>query len=303
MDKSRLASAAAAVSALLAGASVVATRFVVVETSPVTLAFYRYALASICFLPFVLMSFREKAVGTLDLFAIAALGLLFFGLFPWTFSASLNYTTAARGAVGLSTMPIATLALSVVFRQERLSPRKLFSVLLASVGVVVAFGDALVSDDESGDYLFGDALMLTTAFLGAIYTVFTGPYLRRYGALFVTGLAIVFGAFGLAALNLVIGNLGEPPSFSTAGWAAVLFLGIGGGAIQFALYTWSLRYISPTRVAIFLTLAPISAMLLASTILGEQLTVWLVLGLVLVLAAIYVANAKAHHRPSAFQHE
>ncbi|MCP4780941.1 MAG: DMT family transporter [Hyphomicrobium sp.] len=288
---------------MLAGASVVATRFVIGETDPITLAFCRFSIASSCFLPFVIVAYRGKAVSARDLAAIAALGIIFFGLFPWTFSASLNNTTAARGAVGLSTMPIATLLLSVIFGRESLSLRSAISVFLAFVGVSVAFGDALLSDSGSRDYLFGDALMLVTALIGAIYTVFAGPYLRRYGPLFVTGLAVILGALALATLNLMIGNLKEFPQFSTNGWAAVLFLGTGGGAIQFMLYTWPLRWISPTRVALFLTLAPISAMLLASVILGEQLTVWLVVGLTLVLAAIFVANARHFVRRPALQQE
>ena len=176
-------------------------------------------------------------------------------------------------------------------------------MFLAFLGVSVAFGDALLSDSGTGDYLFGDALMLVSAFIGAIYTVFAGPYLRRYGPLFVTGLAIILGALALATLNLMIGNLNDFPRFSATGWAAVFFLGIGGGAIQFTLYTWPLRWISPTRVALFLTLAPISAMLLASAILGEQLTVWLVVGLTLVLAAIFVANALNSVRREALQQD
>ncbi|MGI9523976.1 MAG: EamA family transporter, partial [Hyphomicrobiaceae bacterium] len=56
------------------------------------------------------------------------------------------------------------------------------------------------------------------------------------------------------------------------------------------LYTWALRWISPVSVAVFATLTPISAVILANVILGEALTVWLILGLALVIAAIFVAN-------------
>lgn len=290
MNETWSASAAAASSAIIAGASIVATRFVVGQTDPLSLAFYRFALASLCFLPLVIVALREKAVNPRDLVVIAGLGTLFFGFFPWAFSASLNYTTAGRGAVGIATIPIATLLLSFVFGREHVSAQKVIGVLLAFFGVAIAFGDALISNKNAGDYLFGDALMLVAAFIAAIYTVFARPYLERYGPLVVTGLAMVLGALAIAMLKVSIGDLTDFPRFSASGWFAVLFLGIVGGAIQWGLYTWALRWISPVSVAVFATLAPISAVILANVILGEALTVGLILGLVLVIAAIFVAN-------------
>jgi EamA-like transporter family len=59
MNKIVLAHAAAATAALSAGAAVVATRFVIGETDPVSLVFYRYVISVICFAPSCLRSGRE----------------------------------------------------------------------------------------------------------------------------------------------------------------------------------------------------------------------------------------------------
>jgi drug/metabolite transporter (DMT)-like permease len=63
-----------------------------------------------------------------DLATLAALGALFFGLFPWAFSASLYYTTASRGAISLATIPIQTLLVAVFFGRETLTRNKILSV-------------------------------------------------------------------------------------------------------------------------------------------------------------------------------
>jgi drug/metabolite transporter (DMT)-like permease len=68
-----------------------------------------------------------------DTATIASLGTLFFGFFPWAFSAALQYTTAARGAIGIATIPIQTLILAVFFGREVLIYAKLLSVSLAFV--------------------------------------------------------------------------------------------------------------------------------------------------------------------------
>jgi threonine/homoserine efflux transporter RhtA len=80
------------------------------------------------------------------------------------------------------------------------------------------------------------------------------------------------------------------PRFSREGWLAVIFLGTVGSAIQFSLFTWALRWLLPSRAVIYLTLSPITAILLAGMMLGEAVTPVLIVGLVFVIAGIFVAN-------------
>ena len=70
----------------------------------------------------------------------------------------------------------------------------------------------------------------------------------------------------------------------------MIFLGTVGSAIQFSLFTWSLRWLLPSRAVIYLTLSPITAILLAGVMLGEAVTPALIVGLVFVIAGIVVAN-------------
>ena len=51
MNRIALAHAAAAAAALSAGTAVVATRFVIGETEPLALVFYRYVVSIVCFAP------------------------------------------------------------------------------------------------------------------------------------------------------------------------------------------------------------------------------------------------------------
>src|SRR5919197_186685 len=102
MNKIVLAHAAAAAAALSAGAAVVATRFVIGETDPLSLVLYRYVISVICFV-----------------------------LFPWAFNAALHYNPAARGAGGLATIPIQTLLVAAAFGREPLTAAKIAGVFLA----------------------------------------------------------------------------------------------------------------------------------------------------------------------------
>ena len=289
MNKILLAHAAAAAAALCAGTAVVATRFVIGETDPISLVFYRYLISIICFAPALPALWPRDGLDAIEFAKIAMFGILFFVLFPWAFNAALQYNPAARGAVGLATIPIQTLLVAAVFGREKLTAGKVAGVALAFSGIAVAFGAAAVGHGN-GSYLYGDCLMLLSAFCAAVYSVFSRPTLMRHGPLFVMALAMIFAVAALLPVVIFKNGGIAIPTFSFEGWLAVLFLGTVAGVIQFSLFMWALRWLPPTTTVLYLTLNPITAMVLGIALLGEKLTPELVAGMVLVLVGIVIGS-------------
>lgn len=286
MNRIVLAHIAAFAAAVSAGTAVVATRFVVGETDPLSLVFYRYVISVACFAPFLKVIWPREPLSLADCARIAGFGILFFVLFPWAFNASLQYVPAARGAIGLATIPIQTMIVAFIFGRERFTAAKVFGVGMAFAGIVLAFGTASFQPGHSG-YLLGDGLMLLGVFCAAVYSVFSRATLMRFGPLFVTALAMVFAV--LALLPVVVLTHGPVlPVFSTRGWLAVLFLGTVAGAVQFSLFMWALRWLPPTTTVLYLTLNPVAAMVLGILLLGERLTPEMLAGFALVLTGILV---------------
>jgi drug/metabolite transporter (DMT)-like permease len=296
MNTTLLANLAAALGSLCAGASVVATRVAVGETDPFTLAFYRYIIGVLCFAPVLPMLWPRLRIPLFEWIKIALLGVLFFGFFPWAFSAALQYTTVARGAIGLATIPVQTLIVAAIFGREQLSGRKLASVALAFAGIAAVFGPEAFRG-EASTYLTGDGLMLLGALSAAIYSAFSRPVFSAYGAMFVTAIGMVFGLASLSLPAIAHGALAHWPHFSMHAWVALVFLGTVGAVLQFSLFNWALRWLPPSRVVIYLTLNPIMAMLLGILLLGETITVLLVVGLAFVISGILVANVDIGRAP------
>lgn len=284
MSKVMLAHAAAAAAALCAGTAVVATRVIIGEADPLSLVFYRYVVSVLCFIPFLPAIWPRERLHAADYLKVAGFGILFFVLFPWAFNASLQHIPAARGAVGLATIPIQTLIVSAAFGRETLTVNKVLGVVLAFLGIVAAFGTAAFGGNGSG-YLLGDGLMLLGGLCAAIYSVFSRATLMRCGPMFVTALGM---AVAVAALLPYVGlKQGFAlHAFSYKGWLIVLFLGTVAGALQFSLFMWALRWLPPTTTVLYLTLNPITAMMLGIILLGEHLTAELIAGMALVLSGI-----------------
>ena len=290
MNKIVLAHAAAATAALSAGAAVVATRFVIGETDPLSLVFYRYVISVICFAPVLPAIWPRGGLAPSEYARIAMLGILFFVFFPWAFNASLQYNPAARGAVGLATIPIQTLLVAAAFGREPLTAAKIAGVFLAFSGIVVAFGAAAFGRDNS-DYLVGDGLMLLGVLCAAVYSVFSRATLMRHGPLFVTASAMAFAVAVLVPVVAFHGGGLALPALSPKGWMAVVFLGTIAGTVQFSLFMWALRWLPPTTTVLYLTLNPITAMVLGIVVLGEKLTAELIAGMALVLIGILVGSS------------
>ena len=290
VDSRRTVLAASAASVIF-GASVVATRFVVAQTNPVSLAFLRYFIATICFSP-VLVAALKLAMPRKDLLAIAALGALFFGIFPWSFSAALVYVPASRVALMVATTPLVTLVISRMRGLESITWPMLGGQILAMLGLWLALGPSAGSDHTGSKMWLGIGLTFVTVLCGAIYNVFSRPFLLRYPPLHVTALSMASGMLFLAPLAAAKGLFTTAPTFTSTGWMAVAFLGIIGGALGFSIWIWALKRSLPSRIAVFIALNPITATLLGVLLMHERLTVSFVAGLSCVLSGIFLANRR-----------
>src|SRR5215831_3519345 len=128
---------AAVTSSAIGGIAGGATRFVIHATDPVTLGVFRFGTGFLILLPIALLMKSRWPRGR-DWIAVVLLGLLFFLAFSVLFNFAYTYTTAARGALTLSTMPLTTMLVGAVLGVEKITVRKTVGVLVAVAGVFLA---------------------------------------------------------------------------------------------------------------------------------------------------------------------
>jgi len=128
---------AAVLSSALGGTSIGATRYLVNAIDPLAIGSFRFGIGFVLLLPVALLQ-GARWPARRDWPAVAALGMLFFAAFPLLFNASLIFTTAARGALALSTLPLLTMLVGAVLGSEALTARKSLGVVIATLGVAIA---------------------------------------------------------------------------------------------------------------------------------------------------------------------
>lgn len=282
------AAGAAIIAAILVGTGMVATRFVIDQSDPVSLALLRYLVGSLCLLPPVLISgwirFERR-----DVLPIALLGIGQFGILIVLLNFGLQYIGAAPGALIFATIPLMTMLLAAALGHEALTPLKSAGVALTVVGVAFALGGKLALPAAAQGNWIGELAVFASALTGAICAVLYRPYLRRYPALQVSAFAMLASVAFLALLAAGQGVFVAIPRFTPGGWFAVLFIGVSSG-VGYYLWLWALQHATPTKVTVFMALSPITATALGALLLSERLSALFLLGLGCVALGLCLAH-------------
>lgn len=283
-----LPAAAAAATGVFVGSTMVATRFVIEQSSPASLALLRYLIGFLCLLPPTLMAARVRFARH-DLLPIAVLGIMQFGIVITLLNYALQYIPSARAALIFATVPLQTMLLAALLGHERMTLAKSSGVLLTIAGVGLALGDKVMAAGDTPAGWLGELAVLGSALSAAVCSVLYRPYLRKYPTLPVSAYAMFASVAFLALPAAGEGFFAAFPEFTSLGWLAVIFIGTSSG-IGYYLWLWALNNTTPTKVTVFLSLSPVTAALLGAFLLGETLTPLLILGVGCVVLGLWLAH-------------
>jgi drug/metabolite transporter (DMT)-like permease len=281
---------AAALSSALGGTAGALTRYVIGATDPVTLAAYRFGIGFALILPLALLGGSSFPKGN-DRLWVALLGTLFFSIFFMFYNLALSFTTAARGSLALSCLPLTTMLVALLFRKETFTARKVSGIFIAIGGVAAALRAGL-ADAPPGAWR-GDLIMAGATFCMALYNVWSRPLMQRSSMLGFLAAGMGCGAAMSVLISLSTGGLIHSfETFNRGQWLAAICLGVFGGAAAFYLWVYALERTTPTRVANTMTVNPIAASLLAAALIGEPLGPNLLVGIAGVGCGIWLASTE-----------
>jgi len=300
-DRRHSGEAFAALAAMGFGSAYVATSFALRSLSPIAAAFYRSLAAAIALglvmlvlprLPGLIAATAAPDRGPLPgtghrvsrLLVIATLG-------GPVFLASMNMAVAHVGATIAAFVAGMYAVLAAVFAPallpERLRARALAGFVLALAGTAL-----LAELDPSSADVAGLGWGLAAAVAFALYLVLTRRWSRPNAlggpAIAITTLGTSVAVLGVVALVTDAPSL-APASVDLRAVVAIAWLAliaVGGQLLTIA----SVRRIPAARSAALLLLNPITATILAATLLGERLSPTQGLGALLVLAGIAAAT-------------
>jgi drug/metabolite transporter (DMT)-like permease len=281
LDQDGRALAAFIAGTMLAGGNAVGVRVSNRELDPLWGAGLRFLLAA-CLLGAVTAVMRLTLPRGRALLGVLLYGALIFGgAFSFAYYALVRIH-AGLGQTLLALVPLATLLLAVLQRQERLRLAAVLGTLISVAGIGVISG---VSGSESVP------LLSLLASLGAVLCFAQGTVLVRHfppvHPLTTNAIGMTIGAGILLVLSLVLNESIVLPERG-ATWLAIAYMVVLGSGPVFVLYVVVVRLWSASRAAYTFVLIPVVTVLLSAWIDDEPIGAGLVLGGPLVLTGVYV---------------
>ncbi len=234
---------------------------------------------------FVLALQRKlKLPGRKDLPALLSVGVCMMGLYVSLVHTAMAYIPAGRGALlGYST-PLFVAPFAIFFLGERITPLKISGLILGLVGLAILFNPVEFNWADP-DAIFGSTLCLLAALSWSIAILqmkthewhLTPLQLGPWQLLVATAVTLPF-SFWVAEPR--------PVTVNTELVLLVLYGGVLGTAVAMWSVASSIRYLGAVTTSIGLLGGPVVAIATSVLFLGEELTLTLVGGLVLILGGI-----------------
>ncbi len=200
----------------------------------------------------------------------------------------LALTTAGKASVIAALEPVFIFLGAWILFRTRPSASAMIAIATAVVGVILVSLSG--PDDLRGGSVVGDGLVLVGTAFAAVYVLASSRLALTMPALLLTAIQQSAGlglVLGLTAAALAGGWQSLPVSVTLP----MLTLAILSGLIQYALAFWlyivGLKGIPPGLAGMFLTTTPVFGVLGGMVFLGESLVSSQILGMVLVLLALF----------------
>ena len=273
--------------------NVIVARAVADTVPPFALAYWRWMLAFLIFLPVVgpdLWRYRAAiAAEWRDLLVLGILGMGICGAFVYI---GADTTSATNIGLIFGTAPIIIAGASTLIYGEPMGRAKAAGIFISLFGVLIIVFRGDVGALRTLTFVTGDVWIVCSALAWAIYSVMLRhrpgnlPNRVRFSA------TMLFGALALLPFYIAESVLGIVPTMNTETILAVLIVAIVPGLGAYLGYARIQRSLGAGSTGLILYLAPSYAALFGWILLGETLELYHFAGAALILPGIFLSTRR-----------
>ena len=260
------------------------------------------------FPPFLLVGIRQTAAGLLLLTWAVAVGKWRWpgrkyvgrqaltglatitggnGFITW----GMQFVSSGIASIIGSLTPVIVVLINIFWQgAEKINGRIVAGVLLGFGGLALIFNDGW-ADFAQSEYRWGIAGCFASCVTWSLGTVMAKRYNSHdVSPLVNAALQILSGGLGGIVMSLIF-DPNWKINHTTEGWLSVVYLATIGSALAFTLYMFALKHLTATVSSLYTYINPIVALLLGWLFLGETLTIWIGLGMLVTIAGVWLVNS------------
>jgi len=279
--------------ALLWGGSFIAIEVGLDYYPPVLYAAYRFDVAALVLVSYVLLTERSPLPRSRgDLAAIGFSGGLSVAANNSLLFVGQQYTTSGIASITYSLVPIATAAVAALWiGSDILDAPGALGVVLAFVGVgLVAQPDPA---NLAGGVTIGVALISVGVIAVAVGSVGLRTVETTFSNIALTGWAMLFGGLLIHGFSLGLGETQQLPVTELPALAALLFLGVLASAVAYTIYFTLLDRLGAFEINLVSYVVPVVATTAGALLLAEPVTAMTVAGFAVIVVGFGLLKRQA----------
>jgi drug/metabolite transporter (DMT)-like permease len=211
----------------------------------------------------------------------------------------LRFSLASNAALLTLALPIATTVMAYFLLGETMSRIRWISFALAIAGVVECSGvDWKALDFTGRGYLLGNGLIFISVCGSAFYNVYSKKLLERYTPLQV----LLYSYYFVIAFLIPITLYAEPgafhqiTSYTAKTWLGIALLAVFQYCLSMVIFLSVLTRLDATQASLSNYMIPFFGLVIAALVLHERLTVFMILGGILVLLSTLLITVYEEHQ-------
>lgn len=269
------------------GSAFIAGSFATQDLSPITVAFFRFFFAGLLLIPIMLiMDKGGRRPRGKEWLLVSVLGLTGIALYNIAFFVATRDASIVKSSLFIASNPVLIVILSGIFLKEVITRRNVIGLILALIGATIIITEGQFKQLFESGLAPIDLVLLLAVICWALYSVVGKIALQKFGSITTTTYAVVIGTLMLMPFVFFETNVAELQQASTLTWVSIIHMSVIVSVVSFIMYYQGIKMIGAARASIFINLMPLSAVILATILLGEQLLFVHILGAVFVLSGV-----------------
>ncbi len=242
------------------------------------IALYRAVLAAILIGIYLLVTKQKisftnaKKELVLLLLSGMAMGINWILLFE-----AYNHTTVSSATLSYYFAPVIVILLSPIIFREKMSLKQIICFVMSTLGIVMITGIGGTSDTNILGILMG---LGAACFYATV--ILLNKFIKGIHGIHRTFLQFIAAIITLIPYVLLTSGV-NVGTLNTKGWICLLIVGLIHTGITYCLYFSSIKELSGQKAAILSYIDPLVAVVISVTLLKEAITVWQIIGGVLIL--------------------
>ena len=261
------------------------------EIPPITLAFWRWAVALLIILPFSLGHIvHQRDIIRRNWKILTVLAILSVTNFSMFIYMALKSSTVTNTVLINSMIPIFIVMVSWMGFKERITLRQSIGITISLAGLMFIIANGNLSTLISVRFNKGDMWTVSAGISWALYSVLLRKCPVELNSIGFLATLIIIGTLFISPFYIWEMSTGKTMNFSQASIGSIVYVALFASILAYIFWNKAIQIIGANKTGIFIHLMPVFSIILAIIFLDEKLRGYHIKGTILIFSGILLTT-------------